>query len=162
VLRRLLRRLRPTRVDEWLYEMTAEDALALDNPDLEVQHRAVDGPTGRKETYIVTLDGQTAHRSWLFWSVRLTRQCGFDARAPVIGDCHTEERFRGRAIYPKVLRYIARDVAERGAAAVYVLVSPANLPSVRGIEKAGFRRRARLRGTRLAGLMFGCKVEHCS
>jgi hypothetical protein len=170
VLKKLLEKLLPARLDESLYAMSAAEALRLENPDLEIRHHTIHNPTGipsldrrlsrSKECYLVTIDGQMAHLSWLHWSVRLPRQCGFDGTVPVIGDCHTFERFRGKAIYPRVLRYIARDVAARAAAtSVYVLVSPSNLSSVRGIEKAGFRRLARLRGIRFAGLLLGRQVE---
>lgn len=169
MLKKLLRRLLPARLDEFLYEISAEEALKWENPDLEVRHHTIQNPTGvpsldrrlsrLKECYIVTAEGQMAHLSWLHWSVRLPRQCGFDGSVPVIGDCYTSEQFRGKSIYPRVLRYIARDVASRAGTSVYVLVSPANLPSVRGLEKAGFRRLGRLRGTRFAGLLLGRKVE---
>jgi hypothetical protein len=169
VLRKLLRRLVPTRLDEWLYEMPAAEASGLEIPDLEVRHHTIRNPTGipsldrrlsrSRECYLVTIDGQMAHVSWLHRSARLPRQCGFDGAAPVIGDCQTFERFRGRSIYPRVLRHIARDVAARAGTSVYVLVSPSNLASVRGIEKAGFRRLARLQGTRFAGLLLGRRVR---
>ncbi len=152
----MLKRLLPLRIDELLYGMPVEEALACEDPAFEVRHEAA----GRaKESYVVAIGGETAHRSWLHWSVRLPRRFGFDGSAPVIGDCFTPERFRGRSIYPQVLRYIARDVARRASAPVYILVSPANLASIRGIEKAGFRRLARLQGTRIAGLLFGKRVE---
>ena len=152
----MLKRLLPVRIDELLYEMPVEAALACGDPGFEVRRQTVDRA---KDCYLVAMEGETAHRSWLHRSVRLPRRFGFDGSVPVIGDCHTVERFRGRSIYPQVLRYIARDVARRDAKPVYVLVSPANLASIRGIEKAGFRRLARLQGIRVAGLLLGKRVE---
>lgn len=168
-MKRLLRRLRPVRIDELLYEMPVEAALALGDPDFEVAHHTWERPSGipsvdrglspSRECYRVEAKGQTAHLSWLHKEVRLPRRFGFDGSVPVIGDCHTPERFRGRSIYPQVLRFIARDVARRTSKPVYILVSPDNAASVRGIEKAGFRRLARLRGTRVAGWVLGKSVE---
>lgn len=151
----MLKRLLPVRIDELLYEMPVAEALACGDPGFEVRREAA----GARVCYSVAMEGETAHRSWLHRSARLPSRFGFDGGAPVIGDCHTAERFRGRSIYPRVLRYIARDVARREGKPVYVLVSPANLASVRGIEKAGFRRLARLRGIRVAGLLLGRRVE---
>jgi hypothetical protein len=149
--------------------MPVEEALASGDPDFEVTHHTLARPAGilsidrrlsrSRECYRVAAEGQTAHLSWLHRSVRLPRRFGFDGAVPVIGDCHTPERFRGRSIYPQVLRFIARDVARCSSTPVYVLVSPANLASIRGIEKAGFRRLARLRGTRFAGWVLGKSVE---
>ena len=56
-----------------------------------------------------------------------------------IGPCYTYPAFRGMGIYPKVLTEICRKRA--GAVlSFYMIVDEANLPSIKGIEKAGFVR----------------------
>lgn len=166
---KLLKNARPYSVDELLYEIVCRDALDLPDVNVAVSRHAAGQPTGfdwldrrlsRGVCYLVTIDRVPAHWSWLLAGVRLPGQCGFDRSAPVIGDCFTPPQFRGRGLYPQVLRYIARDVALHGdARRVYVLVDPQNRESIRGIEKAGYRRLARLRGTRLLGQLISRSVE---
>lgn len=56
-----------------------------------------------------------------------------------IGPCYTYPAFRGKGIYPKVLSEICR---RRGndTSSFYMIVDDTNLPSIKGIEKAGFVR----------------------
>jgi len=55
-----------------------------------------------------------------------------------IGPCYTAPSHRGRGIYRKVLRGICADRRETNSRA-YMMVHEDNLPSIRGIEAAGFR-----------------------
>jgi RimJ/RimL family protein N-acetyltransferase len=54
-----------------------------------------------------------------------------------IGPCVTGDAHRGRGIYPAVLRAIRARRAD--AARLWVMTEATNMPSIRGIEKAGFR-----------------------
>jgi RimJ/RimL family protein N-acetyltransferase len=63
-----------------------------------------------------------------------------EPRALLIGPCLTEEEFRGRAIYPRVLGAAVGMLRERGWGPFYIHTNPLNAASVRGIEKAGFTR----------------------
>lgn len=56
-----------------------------------------------------------------------------------IGPCYTYPDFRGKGIYPKVLSEICR---RRGSDAMsfYMIVDETNIPSIKGIERAGFVR----------------------
>ena len=56
---------------------------------------------------------------------------------PVIGDCYTYESFRGKSIYPYMLQKSSIDALQKNDE-VYVLVSPDNISSIKGIEKSGF------------------------
>lgn len=56
-----------------------------------------------------------------------------------IGPCYTYPEFRGRGIYPKVLRNICRKMGQ-GDGTFYMIVDEKNLSSIKGIEKAGFER----------------------
>lgn len=53
-----------------------------------------------------------------------------------IGPCVTMKNERGRGYYPYLLYYI---VANYSPIECYMIVSPKNIPSIRGVEKAGFR-----------------------
>ena len=52
-----------------------------------------------------------------------------------IGPCYTTKSWRGKGIYPFVLKQIISDVP---MANYYMFVDEKNLSSIRGVEKAGF------------------------
>lgn len=62
------------------------------------------------------------------------------ADTPMIGNCFTDPQQRGRGYYPHLLRAACRRLADEGCRRVIITCAPDNLASVRGIEKAGFRR----------------------
>jgi hypothetical protein len=116
--------------------------------------------TEKRVCYLVREGDAIVHESWLCFDVRIHAKFGFDPKIPVIGYCETDARYRGRGIYPTVLRRIADDEeARRPGRPLYVLVSPDNAPSIRGIEHAGARRIARLTGTLFLGRMWRKRVE---
>ncbi len=55
-----------------------------------------------------------------------------------IGPCHTAPSHRGQGIYRNVLRVISGD-SEGTYNRAYMMVHEENIPSVKGIEAAGFR-----------------------
>ncbi len=57
----------------------------------------------------------------------------------IIGPCFTQPEFRGQGIYPKVLSKILAQMGNEQTV-FYMSVDENNTPSVRGIEKAGFKR----------------------
>lgn len=82
-----------------------------------------------------------------------------------IGPCITDEKYRGRGIYPKVLQKIASDygflsncpinkaqvidrhcepskdgVAIQNNKLLYMIIEDSNLPSIKGVTKAGFKK----------------------
>lgn len=56
-----------------------------------------------------------------------------------IGPCMTTEEYRGLGIYPYVLGICVRALPDGERGEHYMFVSPDNLSSIRGVEKAGFR-----------------------
>ena len=58
-----------------------------------------------------------------------------------IGPCVTVEGYRGRGIYPKVLQKITYDFYKRNnssQSSLYMIVKDTNIPSIKGVHKAGF------------------------
>jgi hypothetical protein len=55
-----------------------------------------------------------------------------------IGPCWTHEKFRGKNIYPYVLTFIINDLCIPGRS-FYIMTDENNIPSQKGILKAGFR-----------------------
>lgn len=181
-MRQIVRRLRPQTINQLLYEHTRaslDEALGRlkvhDQADAVINNTSyqdslnverfsnknlsgevhLDGRLSDvRECYAVKVDGAIAHESWLFNTVLLPSQFGFPKNVPVIGDCVTHADFRGRHLYPRVLMHIADDVIRDGhSSRIYVLVSPDNKASIRGIERAGFRQLAHLKGLRVAGCL---------
>jgi len=104
--------------------------------------------------YVVFSGHEIAHISWVCFDASLPSQYGFDFRLPVIDETVTQSLHRGKGLFPYTLNYILHDLRNRRIAdSVYILVSPTNHASIRGIEKAGFRLLARLEGTRLLGVL---------
>ena len=56
-----------------------------------------------------------------------------------IGPCFTYPEFRGKGIYPRMLRYICANVGNERTI-FFMIVSRNNISSIRGIEKAGFNK----------------------
>ena len=65
-----------------------------------------------------------------------------------IGPCKTNREYRGRGIYPKVLQYIIDNELGLGDCA-YMIIEENNVSSIRGVEKAGFRRVKRIDRNRI-------------
>lgn len=67
-----------------------------------------------------------------------------------IFDCLTFPEHRSRGYYTESLIQLAQEARSRGAGAVLIAVDPGNVPSVKGIERAGFAPYFRIsRGRRL-------------
>jgi hypothetical protein len=102
--------------------------------------------------YVVFCLGEIVHESWVCFDAPLPSQYGFDFRLPVVDRSVTHNLYRGKGIFPYTLDYILHDLKNRGISDdVYVLVSPSNYASIRGIQKAGFKLLAHLKGTRFLG-----------
>lgn len=65
-----------------------------------------------------------------------------------IGPCFTLPKYRGKGIYPAVLRYICKNIGSEKSV-FYMIVDESNQPSIKGIEKAGFVRCGTVRTTKL-------------
>lgn len=71
-----------------------------------------------------------------------------------IGPCVTGAEFRGRRIYPRVLRYAVGMLTAQGFGPAYIHTHPNNIASIKGIERAGFSRCGIWSGTRTFGYLF--------
>ena len=77
---------------------------------------------------------------------------GFPSRNPIIGDCFTAPEFRGIHLFPDVLSHIVEDAfSNYKIDNLYILVSPNNISSIKGIERAGFKIHSRLQGKKVFG-----------
>jgi hypothetical protein len=63
---------------------------------------------------------------------------------PLIANCFTKPAWRGRHLYPRLLRRVCVELARAGHKRAVISCAPDNVASIRGIERAGFRRVARI------------------
>lgn len=169
----MLARLWPTHVDILLYEGDAETLAAVPRldgaPDVEVKRfdaahlsgfpEIDEKAVGNREVYAVLMDGRVAHRVVLTWDITIPRRFGFDVNAPIMDLGFTWPEFRGRRLQPLVRRYVTQDVIDRGLYhKVYGTIAFGNTASEHGNARAGMRRVARLKGFRIAGLIFKKEV----
>lgn len=92
---------------------------------------------GKSNEYRIHDGDILVHRSRVFSSSRLLANFHITGPLITIGDCFTDDRYRGLGIYPIALRKIAYEYRDKTQ--VFILVAPDNIPSIRGIEKAGFQ-----------------------
>ena len=106
--------------------------------------------------FIAEVGSRACHVSWLGTRESIDLSSDLPCRcvvplstaSAVIYDCWTAEPFRGRGIYPHVLRHIAANVP---STTTYVYAATRNRASCRGILKAGFAPWRTARGTRFLG-----------
>jgi hypothetical protein len=110
--------------------------------------------TPQNLAYVVFNSEVIVHESWVSFDTLLPSQYGFDSRFPVIAHSSTVPQYRGKSIYPYTLNYILNDLRNRNIISnAYILVSPSNKASIKGIERANFKLVARLKGIRFLGFL---------
>lgn len=166
-LRRLPKTLPPTSIDVLLYVGKSSVKMyphcLLSSSSIQVfsrKHPSGVAQIDRKLTpynlaYVIFESEKIVHQSWVSFDTPLPSQFGFDSHFPVIGHCYTSPSHRGKSIYSSVLNYILQDLRSRNISHnAYILVSPQNESSIKGIEKSDFEPVARLRGLRILGGLF--------
>ncbi|MDI1323121.1 MAG: GNAT family protein [Algoriphagus sp.] len=150
---KILKKLKPYKVDTLLFgldrnsSMDFQELLPLDYPVF----------FEKKDSLYKILERETlVHKSKIFHKSMLLNAFGFKGPMILIGDCFTHDGYRGKGIYPAVLRHILKEFIPKNN--VYILVSPENIPSIRGIEKAGLRLIGRLRCLRIGPVFFKKKI----
>lgn len=95
-----------------------------------------------KGTLMAVIDGQGKVTSYAFvvFESFYKRILGESDDMPIISNCVTLPAYRGQGIYPRLLRATCRHLAAQGYRRAIITCAPDNIASVRGIEKAGFRR----------------------
>ncbi|MGB3182795.1 MAG: hypothetical protein WBB45_15500 [Cyclobacteriaceae bacterium] len=158
-MKALIKKLRPVKLDQLIYVVTPGDTHP--DPLVRFDKEAADirmvQETKDKVSYRLSIDGNQVHKSNVFYATHFLKTIG-KFGFPVIGDCHTDDACRGKGIYPYMLTYIYKELLQSNKE-VYILVSPENAPSIRGIEKAGFRKVCRVRTTRLGPLYLDKNIE---
>ena len=158
---KLLKKLLPVKIKALVYFMPKESDINIDASLFEVKiftgnYRSgidkIDKRTNENNScYTVFINSELAHVTWLFKNKLLTKQLG-EKNAYTVGDSLTNEKYRGKGIYPFVLRTIAKATSKD----IIIYVEPDNIASVRGIEKAGFKKKYSFSMIRFLGVKLWC------
>ena len=113
---------------------TADPALPLDFFEDQIH--------GLTQAYVGFLAGRLAHISWLAVEGEPTTVARFHlkAREAEIRNVVTLSAFRGRGILGYSAKALAADMKSRGFEKLYAHIAETNTPSLKGFERAGFKR----------------------
>jgi GNAT superfamily N-acetyltransferase len=87
--------------------------------------------------------------------LRLLRGCDVSPRPIFFYDCLTEPQARGKSVYPAALAHALGYARAQGHLDAFIRVARDNAPSIRGIERAGFRPAAVIVHAALFGIPIG-------
>ncbi len=127
----------------------SERSSNLINADLQIESIPT---SGGKMKYFIRDGDVEIHKSILFPKVHVLSLIG--KKGPAIGDCNTIMSHRGKSIYPSVVDYITNDQLSQGSSEIFILVNADNSSSIRGIEKAEFRKIASIKAKRFLYFYF--------
>ncbi len=85
-------------------------------------------------------DGHVASYAFVVFDSFYKRILGEARGTPIICNCVTLPAHRGQGLYPRLLQASCQRLAMQGYSRAIITCAPDNLASIRGIEKAGFRR----------------------
>jgi ribosomal protein S18 acetylase RimI-like enzyme len=95
-----------------------------------------------RRPYVGEADGMIVSYGWIALTPEPVGDLGFSFEvAPgeaYIYDCATRPDYRGRGYYPALLRAILADLHRSGYRRAWIATAPGNVPSQRGIVRAGF------------------------
>ncbi len=111
-----------------------------DYPADVVVSRLQDG----RHPFVVEEDDRVVSYGWVALSGDNVGDMGLSIRLrshhAYIYDCATHPSYRGRGLYPALLRVMAADLGRGGWSCVWIGTAPGNFTSQRGIVRAGFQR----------------------
>lgn len=121
----------------------------LDRTPWELQCDKYDGV---RDFFVYKEHGRVGHISWLYYKHDPNRVLRLNDGECEIKFCLTFSEWRGQGLYPSALETIQHYLAAGGYRRCFICVKQDNLSSIRGIEKAGFRRAGAVRVRKAFGL----------
>ena len=112
-----------------------------------------------RDFFISSSDSELQHISWIYYKGDPNRIIRLREDEAEIKYCLTFDTFRGQGIYPSVLQSICQYLATSGYNRIFIAVDARNLPSIRGIQKAGFERTEAIRLVKVFGLQISKKYS---
>lgn len=102
--------------------------------------------------FVTEYNGRVGHISWVYYRGDPNRLIDLKDDEAEIKYCLTLEAFRGRGLYPGTLVEIQKYLFGKGIKRVFICVDKDNIPSIRGIEKAGFKKAGAVRLIKFFGV----------
>lgn len=153
MIKKLLKYCKVINIDILIYVMRKDAVANFPVLDYSIEQEVV---SRNKKRYYIKAASKVIHESFLFEKLFVLRLIG--KTGPTIGDCRTVEAFKGKSIYPYVINHIAREeILKNHRNEVFIIVSPNNLSSVKGIEKAGFQLHTKVKAKRFLFFHFNIK-----
>jgi hypothetical protein len=136
----------PLPVPGWVIQKLTDDelwTLPVHAPELRAQgDRLAQGRVN--DAWGLRIDGVLAGICWLIPEEHdrqyRVRNVKLRRREVEITHCVTLPEFRGRGVYPYMIRSLCIEAASQGAQRVFMITDIANMASQRGMEKAGLTR----------------------
>lgn len=112
------------------------------------------------EDFFIVSDGEgIQHISWIYFHHHRNRILSLSEDEAEIKFCLTLPKFRGQGIYPKVLCAIKDYLISVAVRRVFICADRNNHPSIRGIEKAGFKRAGEVRLRKFMGIQISSRLD---
>lgn len=112
---------------------------------------------GVKDFFIYRNNGAIGHISWIYYKNDPNRIIDLGIDEGEIKYSLTLPQCRGKGIYPATLIKVQRYLKEHGYRRVYICAEHGNLPSIKGIEKAGFKFVTSINLIKIAGVQLSKK-----
>lgn len=115
---------------------------------------------GVKDYFIYRDNGVIGHVSWIYYKDDPNRIIELNDDEGEIKYSLTLPQFRGKGIYPATLVKIQRHLKEHGYKRVFICVKEDNIPSIKGIEKAGFNFVTSINLTKIMGIQLNKRYDN--
>lgn len=127
-------------VDIYIYGIDKE--FLLDYSNLIYTEKRIPNKHGMFDV-ILYEDGKIIHKSSVFKKLNVLRLIG--KKGCGIGDCYTSPEKRGLGIYPSMLSKLTSELLKDNKNnEVFIIVDGFNTVSMKGIEKAGYKKMAHI------------------
>ena len=98
---------------------------------------------GIDECYLAFSGGEIAHIAWVYYPHQLKKHPTpfriLRTDEAAIANCVTIPKFRGKGVYPAVVRMLLEDLKKQSYRHCYMYIEVDNVASQRGVSKLGFR-----------------------
>ena len=151
VLNKIKKAFKIVTVEVFIFASSEEVYAFNSETELPIQTKTTNG----KKSYWMFDSDIVVHKSFLYTNVQIIKL--INKSGLVIGSCYTNPNYRGRSIYPKVISHIAKENKEFEE--LFLVVDTDNIASIKGIEKAGYKKIAYIKAKKWLFLYFDKKIE---
>ena len=114
---------------------------------------------GVDDFFIVHSGDSLQHINWIYYSQHHNRILAMSPKEAEFKFGLTFPPYRGRGLQPRALEAMTEYLADKSFQRVFACVASGNKPSIRGIEKAGFKKVGRTRLRKIFGVQISKKIN---